>query len=65
MNHPNRPCKLGLCLPGVSLELSVREKFCYIFRISGRSFGPNSGFPYMFYTLKLLPQLKIGRNQPA
>ena len=46
---------------GVSLELSDREKFCNIFRISGRSFGPNLGLPYMCYTYKLLPQLKIGR----
>ena len=44
---------------GVTLELSDRKKF-YIFWISGRCFGPNFGFSYMFYTLKLLPQLKIG-----
>ena len=37
-------------ITGISLELSDREKFCDIFRISGRSFGPNFGFPYMFYT---------------
>ena len=49
----------------VSLELSDREKFYDIFRISGRSFGPNFGFPYMFYAFKLLSQLKIGRSQPA
>ena len=50
---------------GVSLELSDREKFCDIFRSLGRSFDPNFGFPYMFYTFSLLPQLKIGRSQPA
>ena len=50
--------------PGVCLKLSDRERFCNIFRISGRSFGPKFGFPYMFYTFKLLPQLKIGRSQP-
>ena len=49
-------------LPGVSLELSDREKFGDIFR---EKFGPNFGFPYMFYTFKLLPQLKIGRSQPV
>ena len=47
---------------GVILELLVREKFCNNFRISGRSFGPNFGFPYIFYTFSLLPQLKIGRS---
>ena len=52
-------------LAGVFLELSQREKFCDNFRISGRSFGPNFGFPYIFYTFSLLPQLKIGRRQPA
>ena len=31
---------------------------------SGRSFGPNFGYLYLFYTLKLLPQLKQGRNEP-
>ena len=35
------------------------------FRISGRSFGPNFGFPNTFYTFSLLPQLKTGRSQPA
>ena len=45
---------------GVSLELSDREKVCDIFRISGRSFGPTSGFPYMFYTFTLLPKLSLG-----
>ena len=50
---------------GVILELSEREKFCDIFRISGRGFGPNFEFPYTFYTFSLLPQLKIGRSQPA
>ena len=50
---------------GVSLELSDREKFCDIFWTLGRSFGPNFGFPYLFYTFSLLPQLKIGRSQPA
>ena len=58
------PVKLSM-LEQVSLELSDREKFCDIFRILGRSFGPNFGFPYMFCTFRLLPQLKIGRNQPA
>ena len=52
-------------LSGVSLELSDREKFFDIFRTLGRRFGPNFGFPYMFYTFSLLPQLKIGRSQPA
>ena len=33
--------------------------------ISGRIFGPNVGFPYIFNTFSLLPQLKIGRIQPA
>ena len=32
------------------------------FRISGRSFGPNFGFPYTFCTFSLLPQLKRGRS---
>ena len=50
---------------GVILELSDREKFCDNFRISGRNFGPNFEFPYTFYTFSLLPQLKIGRSQPA
>ena len=50
---------------GVILELSEREKLCDNFRTSGRSFGPNFGFPYIFYTFSLLPQLKIGRSQPA
>ena len=27
--------------------------------VSGRSFGQNFGFAYMFYTFKLFPQLKI------
>ena len=49
----------------VLLELSEREKFCDNFRISKRSFGPNFGFPYLFYTFSFLPQLKIGRIQPA
>ena len=40
-------------------------EFCDIFRTLGRTFGPNFGFPYMFYTFSLLPQLKIGRSQPA
>ena len=48
---------------GVSLELSDREKFCDIFRTLGRSFGPNFGFHYMFYTFSLLTQPKIGRSQ--
>ena len=42
-----------------------RGRFCNNFRISGRSFGQNFGFPYTFYTFSLLPQLKIGRSQPA
>ena len=50
---------------GVILVLSEREKFCDNFRISGRSFGPNFGFPYTVYTFSLLPQLKIRRSQPA
>ena len=56
---------LDVGLSGVILELSEREKFCNNFRILGRSFGPNLRFPYTFYTLSLLPQLKIGRSQPA
>ena len=52
-------------ISGVILELSEREKFCDNFRISGRSFGPNFGFPYMIYTFSLLPQLQVGRSQPA
>ena len=36
---------------GVILELSEREKFCDNFRIWGRSFGPNFGFPYNVYIL--------------
>ena len=39
---------------GVILELSEREKFCDNFRISGRSFGPNFGLPYTFYTFSPL-----------
>ena len=50
---------------GVSLEFSDREKFCDIFRTLGRSFGPNFGFPYMFYTFSILPLLKTGRSQAA
>ena len=50
---------------GVILELSDREKFCDNFRISGRSFGQNFGFPYTFYTFSLLSQLKIGKSQQA
>ena len=46
---------------GLSLELSDREKFCLIFRILGRSFGPKFGFPCMFCALKLLPQVIIGK----
>ena len=46
---------------GVILELSEREKFCNNFRISGRSFGPNFGFSYTFYTFAFLLQLKIGK----
>ena len=46
---------------GVILELSEREKFCDNIRISGRSFGPNFGFPYTFYIFSPLPQLNIGR----
>ena len=46
----------------VILELSERKKFCDNFRISGRSFGPNFGFPYTFYTFSLLPWFKIGRS---
>ena len=49
---------------GVILELS-EKKFWDNLRISGRSFGPIFGFPYTFYTFSLLPQLKIGRSQPA
>ena len=52
-------------IPGLSLELSDREQFSVIFRILGRSFGPNFGFPFMFYTLKLLTQLIIGRSEPV
>ena len=45
--------KLVTGTPGVSQELSEREKFCDIFRITGRNFGPNFGFPYTFYTFKV------------
>ena len=45
------------------IELSEREKFCDNVRISGRSFGPNFGFPYIFYTFSFLPQLD--REQSA
>ena len=44
----------------VILELPEREKFCNNFRISGRSFGPNFGFPHTLYTFSLLLQFKIG-----
>ena len=50
---------------GVSLELLDREKFCDIFRISGRTFGPNFWFAYKFYPFRLLPEHKIGRSKPA
>ena len=50
---------------GLSLELSDRKKFCVIFRLLGRSLGPNFVFPYMFYTFKLLPQLIIGKSEPV
>ena len=49
---------------GVSLDLSDREKFCDIFRTLGRSLVQILDFS-MFYTFSLLPQLKIGRSQPA
>ena len=42
-----------------------REKFSDNFRISGRSFGPNFGFPYTFYAFSLLAQLNIGKRKPA
>ena len=58
-------CHAFLGFTGVIPELSEREKFCNNFRISGWSFGPNFGFPYTVYTFSLLPQLKIGRSQPA
>ena len=44
-------------IAGVILELSEREKFCDNSRISGRSFSPIFGFPYIFYTFSLLPVL--------
>ena len=47
---------------GVILELSEREKFCDNFRISGRSIGPDFGFPHTLCIFSLLPQLKIGRS---
>ena len=49
-------------ISGVIRELSEREKFCSNFRISGRSFLPNFGLSYKFYTFSLLPQLKIGKS---
>ena len=61
--NDNMTCK-AKNVTGTSLELSDREKFCDIFRILGRSFGLNFGYPYMFYTFSLLPQLKMG-SQPA
>ena len=35
------------------------------FQDFGEKFGPNFGFLYMFYTFKLLPQLKIERSEAA
>ena len=58
-------CGPWVSCSGVILELSEREKFYNSFRISGRSFGPNFGFPYTSYTFSLFPQHKIGRRQPA
>ena len=37
----DKNCSDSIVNTGVSLELSDRKKFCNIFRISGRSFGPN------------------------
>ena len=54
--------KCTLSLSGVILDLSEREKFCDNFRISGRSFGPNFGFPYTFCTFSLLSQVNLGRS---
>ena len=64
------PCRFDAAViffgtTGVIIELSEREKFWDNFRISGRNFGPNFGFPHIFYIFSLLPQLKIGRSQPA
>ena len=47
---------------GAILKLSETEKFCEDFR---EKFWSNFGFPYTFYTFSFLPQLKIGRSQPA
>ena len=55
---PSENLVIPYLVSGLSLELSDREKFCDIFRILGRSFGSNFGFLFMFYTLKLLPQLR-------
>ena len=35
---------------GIITDFSDREKFCQNFRFSGRSFGQNFGFSYMFFT---------------
>ena len=50
-------------LTGVSLKFSDREKFCDIYMISGRSFGPNFGFNYTAKSrsgLNFLPRLCYG-----
>ena len=41
---------------GLSLELFSRE-------FSSNQFWSTLGFPYMFYTFKLRPQLKLGRSE--
>ena len=46
--------------PGLSLEFTDRNKFSSI----KRSFCHDFRFSYMFYTFKLLPQLKTGRSEP-
>ena len=46
MIHVKNP----ICISGVILELSEREKFCDNFRISGRSFCLSFGFPLYIFT---------------
>ena len=50
---------------GSASSFQTGRSFATFSGFQGEVFGPNFGFPYMFYTFKLLPQLKIGRSQPA
>ena len=58
--RPLSNCCFRNCLiwAGVILELSEREKFCDNIRISGRSFGPNFGFPYTFLYIFTSPSIQ-------